>query len=158
MPAHTFRPGDQVVWLRNTGGFVFPVGAKVLAVTAKRVTIAADDPDERGEGTVTRHVSPDNLQPILPPPRPPRSRPAKAPAAPPKRTPPAAPFENRYPHITLWVKDGWIEIGHDDCQRSFLRVVDIGGLVWESDESYASLDDALRAMDTAIAEWLEEHG
>jgi hypothetical protein len=67
-------------------------------------------------------------------------------------------FEARYPHIASWVQDGWIEIGHDDCNRSFLRALDIGGMVWEGDESYATLDDALRALDAGIAAWLEENG
>ena len=39
---------------------------------------------------------------------------------------------------------GWIEIGHDDMSRSFGRALDEGGLVWEGQEDYATLDDALR--------------
>jgi hypothetical protein len=56
------------------------------------------------------------------------------------------------------VQDGWIEVGRDDCNRSFLRALDIGGLVWEGDAEYPSLDQALRALDNGIAEWLAEHG
>jgi hypothetical protein len=67
MAEQVFRPGDTVIWMRNMGGgFVFPVMARVVAVTPKRVTITADDPEEKGEGVVTRHVSPDSLQPHEP--------------------------------------------------------------------------------------------
>jgi hypothetical protein len=39
---------------------------------------------------------------------------------------------------------GWIDIGHDDMSQSFVRALDEGGLVWEGQEDYATLDDALR--------------
>jgi hypothetical protein len=58
---------------------------------------------------------------------------------------PASSFEERYPHVASWVEDGWIEIGRDDCARPFVRALDIGGLVWEGDGPYASIDAALRA-------------
>jgi len=48
---------------------------------------------------------------------------------------------------------GWIEIGSDEFSTSFVRALDEGGLVWEGNDEYASLDDALRALDVAIAEW-----
>jgi hypothetical protein len=48
----------------------------------------------------------------------------------------------------------WIEIGSDEFSTSFVRALDEGGLVWEGNDQYASLDDALRALDTAIAEWI----
>jgi hypothetical protein len=60
----SYQAGDVVIWLkRQPGGFVFPHRAKVLAATAKRVTIEVDDPDEDGSGLVIRHVPPDSLQP-----------------------------------------------------------------------------------------------
>ena len=35
-----------------------------------------------------------------------------------------------YPTIAWWVMEyGWIEIGHDDMSRSFVRALDEGGLV-----------------------------
>jgi hypothetical protein len=34
--------------------------------------------------------------------------------------------------------------------------MDIGGVVWEGDERYASMDQALRALDEGIAEWLDK--
>jgi hypothetical protein len=76
----------------------------------------------------------------------------------PKAAAPADSFAARYPNIASWVQDGWIEVGRDDCGRSFVRALDIGGLVWEGDGPYASLDEALRALDAGIAAWLEETG
>jgi len=56
----SFRPGDTVIWLKRVSGdLVFPVKARVLAVTDKRIKIEADDPDE---GKVIRHVAPSSLQ------------------------------------------------------------------------------------------------
>jgi hypothetical protein len=159
MAGHSFRPGEEVIWLKNVCGFVTPVLARVVAVTPKRVTIAADDPDEKGEGVVTRHVHPVNLQPKGE--GDPRRRPARG-ASHGRRAvnggPPASDtFEGRYPHIASWVQDGWIEIGRDDCGRPFLRAMDIGGVVWEGDEAYPSLDEALLALDHGIAEWRDEN-
>ena len=58
-----FRPGDRVIWWKTAGlNFTVPVAATVVAVTAKRVTIEADDPDERGVGLVRRSVDPARLQ------------------------------------------------------------------------------------------------
>src|SRR4051794_25007245 len=123
MDRHSFQPGEEVIWLKNIGGFVMPVLATVIAITSKRVTITASDPDEKGEGVVTRHVQAASLQPKE------RSEPRRQPGRGAvrgrravKRVPPAeAAFEDRYPNISSWVQDGWIEIGHDDCGRPFLR-------------------------------------
>jgi hypothetical protein len=40
---------------------------------------------------------------------------------------------------------------------SFIRVLDEGGLVWESDKPYTSIDQALTDAEQAIAEWLDSH-
>lgn len=68
-------------------------------------------------------------------------------------------FEQIYPHIAEFVDGiGWIEIGHDEGPLGFIRAIDMGGLVWSSDDAtYASLDDGLRALDEALAEWLEQN-
>lgn len=161
MADHSFQPGVEVIWLKNAGGnFVFPVVATVIAVTPKRITIQADDPDEKGEGIVTRHVRPASLQPKQSPAsqRQPRRDVRQGRTPPRKSLAPADSFEARYPHIASWVQDGWIEIGHDDCGRPFLRAMDIGGVAWEGDAQYASMDDALRALDEGIAVWLEKTG
>ena len=64
-------------------------------------------------------------------------------------------FEERYPNIAGWVRDGWIELGRDDYSSSFVRVLDIGGMVWEGEERYQTVDEALAEADKAIAAWLE---
>jgi hypothetical protein len=78
----------------------------------------------------------------------------------PARTPPHADpsaFDARYPSIAAWVRDGWIEIGSDDYSRSFVRALDSGGMVFEGESQYASLDEALRDLDTGIAAYLAEN-
>ena len=56
----TLQPGDQVIWWKRIlgGDYVYPVQATVLAVTTKRVKIAADDDGER----VIRYVPAQSLQ------------------------------------------------------------------------------------------------
>jgi hypothetical protein len=64
----------------------------------------------------------------------------------------------RYPHLAAWVSEGgWIEIGSDEYSWSAIRILDTGGLVWESDEDYESLDATLAAADAVLAE-LEADG
>jgi len=49
-----------------------------------------------------------------------------------------------YPTIARWVKEfGWLEIGQDHMSRSFIRALDEGGMVWEGQDHYATLDDAV---------------
>ncbi len=68
------------------------------------------------------------------------------------------PVDQAFPHLTEWVTThGWIEIGYDDYSRSFVRALDIGGVVWEGQETYTSLDEALRAADTALGAWIQEN-
>ncbi len=69
-----------------------------------------------------------------------------------------ASLDTLYPHLAAWVHErGWIEIGADEYSTSFIRVLDIGGMVWEGKRSYPSLDAAFRATDNALAR-LEEAG
>jgi hypothetical protein len=50
-------------------------------------------------------------------------------------------FEHLYPHIAQWIQaHGYIEIGYDDYSRSFVRALDIGGMIWEGLEHYPTLD------------------
>ena len=67
-------------------------------------------------------------------------------------------FDEQYPNIARWVQDGWIEIGQDDYSRSFIRVLDIGGLVWESEETYETVAEALAEADKAIKQFADEAG
>lgn len=67
-------------------------------------------------------------------------------------------FDEKYPYIVAWVRDGIIKIGYDDYDDMFLRVMDAGGVVWESNKTYTSLDDAFIEMNKAIATWCTENG
>ncbi|MCB8924027.1 MAG: hypothetical protein H6652_00205 [Ardenticatenaceae bacterium] len=67
-------------------------------------------------------------------------------------------FDEQYPNIAWWVQDGWIEIGQDEYSRSFIRVLDIGGLVWESKESYETVAEALAEADAAFGRFADEEG
>ena len=68
------------------------------------------------------------------------------------------PFAAAYPNVAGWALDGWIELGPAEWTRSFIRVMDIGGMVWEGKASYPSVHAALLAADEAIAKWHEENG
>jgi hypothetical protein len=65
-------------------------------------------------------------------------------------------FEERYPNIAAWINGTGrrIEIGSDDYSSSLVRVIDPGGMIWESEKSYTSVDDALADAEQAIVEWL----
>jgi hypothetical protein len=75
-----------------------------------------------------------------------------------RSTPTSGSVEALYPNLAAWVQDGWVEIGRDDFSRSFVRALDIGGMIWEGEVEYPSLDVALQALDTGIAAWLQENG
>jgi hypothetical protein len=55
-----FKPGEKVLWWKRIpgGGYVYPVSAKVLATTTKRVKIEADDDGQ----IVIRYIPPESLQ------------------------------------------------------------------------------------------------
>ena len=54
------KPGDKVIWWKRIpgGDYVYPVQATVLALTAKRVKIEANDDGD----SVIRYVPPESLQ------------------------------------------------------------------------------------------------
>jgi len=69
------------------------------------------------------------------------------------------PFAHAYPHLARWVTThGWIEIGEDEYRRSFVRVLDSGGLGWGGGEVDTPLDEVLRTVDTALADILRAIG
>jgi hypothetical protein len=69
----------------------------------------------------------------------------------------ASSFEENYPNIARWVKSyGWIELGSDEYSRSLVRALDEGGMVWEGTANYGTLDEAIDALETALAEWMEQ--
>jgi hypothetical protein len=62
-----------------------------------------------------------------------------------------------YPTIARWVLEyGWIEIGQDHMNQSLVRALDEGGIVWEGQEHYATLDDALQDLEVGLAAWMRE--
>lgn len=59
---------------------------------------------------------------------------------------------DKYPGLWRWVTEiGTVEIGHCHQTRSFIRVLDEGGLVWKGCRSYASLHAALADADAGVA-------
>lgn len=62
-----------------------------------------------------------------------------------------------HPHLWRWVGEfGIIEIGHCHQTRSFIRVLDEGGLVWKGRRSYRSLDAALADAEAGVARWMRD--
>jgi hypothetical protein len=69
-------------------------------------------------------------------------------------------FDDNYPNIAWWVQtnSGWIEVGSDEFSSSMIRVLDIGGMLWEGDDKYDTVEDALSEADEFIEQWRIEHG
>ena len=66
-------------------------------------------------------------------------------------------LERAYPSITRWVTTyGWVEIGPTEMSASFVRALDVGGMVWEGERTYASVDAALQAMEAALRQLLHD--
>lgn len=68
-------------------------------------------------------------------------------------------FEKQYPKLAAWIRDydGWIEIGCDEMSASLVRVFNPGGMVWESQEDYALIDEALAEAEQAVAKELASY-
>lgn len=69
-------------------------------------------------------------------------------------------IDEKYPNIRMWMADGGIEIGNTDAgyRDTTATVYDEGGVVWETEETFTSLEALLDAIEAAIANWCEEHG
>jgi hypothetical protein len=68
-------------------------------------------------------------------------------------------FEKQYPAIAYFVEAmGWIEMGTDENSSAFVRAYDNGGTVYEGEENYSSLEDALEDLEAAIQDYLDENG
>ena len=62
-------------------------------------------------------------------------------------------FSKAYPNIAHWVNAlSRIEIGQDEYSSSLVRALDEGGLIWESSDDHASVDEALQALEIELAE------
>jgi hypothetical protein len=67
-------------------------------------------------------------------------------------------FEKLYPKTAEWVESyGWIEMGYDDFNQSFVRALNIGGMIWEGQYQYASVEDAMQDLEVGISTWMEEN-
>jgi hypothetical protein len=68
-------------------------------------------------------------------------------------------LEDKYPNIADWINGyGWIELGQNDDSRSMIRVLDEGGMVWESSKKYKSLDELFDALEKKLSEKIDEIG
>lgn len=68
-------------------------------------------------------------------------------------------FSSTHPNIAAWTEShGWIEIGQDEDSQSFVRALDMGGMVWEGKSKYKSVDAALDDLEAAHEKIIEEIG
>ena len=66
-------------------------------------------------------------------------------------------FAQAYPQLAWWVKNqGWIEMGYDERNESFIRVLDPGGMPWEGDYRYSTIDEAFAHAEAAVARFRRE--
>ena len=61
-------------------------------------------------------------------------------------------IDNQYPALSEWILggSGWIELGQDEYSDSLIRILDIGGLLWESKKDYPTLAEALADAEAAL--------
>ena len=68
-------------------------------------------------------------------------------------------FDEKYPSIAWWVQGGGtVELGREYDNRSIIRVLDEGGMLWEGEEEYESVTAALDEAEAFLAKWAEENG
>lgn len=68
-------------------------------------------------------------------------------------------FDDAYPNIAWWVDGaGWVEVGADHYSRSLIRVLDIGGMLWEGAEEYDTVAEAMDEAEAFIGRWRAENG
>ena len=62
-----------------------------------------------------------------------------------------------YPQLWRWIAEfGTVEIGYCGQTRSFIRILDEGGIVWKGRRSYLTLDAALADADAGASRWMED--
>ena len=60
--------------------------------------------------------------------------------------------------IARWIAlGGLVEIGQYQHRGSFVRALDEGGMIWEGEQHYQTLDDALLDLDFGIGAWIAEN-
>jgi len=66
-------------------------------------------------------------------------------------------IDEQYPTLAEWILgSGWIELGQDEYSDSLVRILDIGGMLWESEKSYATVAEALAEAEEALKQLLAE--
>jgi hypothetical protein len=67
--------------------------------------------------------------------------------------------ETQYPTIHRFVEEiGRIEIGQDEMISAFVRAYDLGGTVYEGQDTYPSMEAALQDLEAGIKAYLDENG
>ena len=68
-------------------------------------------------------------------------------------------FDQQLPNLATWILggDAWIELGQNDFSHSLVRILDIGGMIWESDQRYKTVAEALAAAELALGAWAGEN-
>ncbi len=62
-----------------------------------------------------------------------------------------------YPQLWRWIAEfGTVEIGYCAQTRSFIRVLDEGGVVWKGRRSYMTLHAALADAEAGAARWMKD--
>lgn len=63
----------------------------------------------------------------------------------------------KYQCLWRWVNEfGTVEVGRCHQTRSFIRVLDEGGMMWKGRRSYLSLDAALADAELGVARWMRD--
>jgi hypothetical protein len=124
VPTETFKPGDRVVWWKQTpgGDYVFPILSTVLAVTAKRIKIEAEDE----EGKVIRHVLPRSIEHHSSPPKSGRKSsqgPKAGGSKRPGKKPSAAQSKHSEPSVVRWGRASTSEKDEDREHRITMEIV-----------------------------------
>jgi hypothetical protein len=57
---------------------------------------------------------------------------------------------------TMLTECGTMQIGHCHQTRSFIGILDEGGLIWNGRRSHRSLDAALADAEAGVARWMED--
>ena len=69
-------------------------------------------------------------------------------------------LDDKYPYLSEWIMNGWVEIGQSDEYRSMAKAFDEGGQVFEggNKRKIKSLEDALNSLELGIKKWCDENG
>ena len=70
-------------------------------------------------------------------------------------------MESLFPNASYFVDEhGWIEFGRDDDSplTSFIRALNMGGMIWEGESSYPNLDAAFADLERGLTDWMEAEG